>query len=280
VRLAITEGYDDRRIALHAGPRLNAAMRVWPLGAVCATLAAFAGGAGASTTAFTLTFDGKHVEDTSLPGGIRHEGRFTASAPACPAGTAADVEDVVVEPLTVLRQFTCDDGTGTFTVLIPGARSEHGGSGTWQIVRGTGRYETLRGMGRYTSVILSGAQEDFLSIVYRATWTGVADFDVTPPAVKPAAKATRLVTPKGAYTLKVSLAMPQDAGSRISYTAAVTAGRFDLLVRFGATSTGRAGFTARIKPPSTARRVRLHVVANDPVGNTGATDMSVALPRR
>jgi hypothetical protein len=255
-------------------------MRVWPGATVAALCAAVAGGAGASPTAFTLTFDGAHVPDTSLPGGIRHEGRFTASAPACAAGTAADIEDVVVEPLTVLRQFTCDDGTGTFVVLIPGARSEHGGSGTWQIVRGTGRYETLRGTGRYDSVITAGSQTDFLSIKYRATWTGTADFDVTPPAVKVAAKATKLVKPKGTYTLKVSLAMPQEVGSRITYTASVTAGRFDLLARLGATSTGRVAFSGRIKPPSGARRIRIRVVATDPVGNAGTTAAAVALPLR
>ena len=256
-------------------------MKVILLAATMVVLpAAVAGGAGGSPTAFTLTFDGKHVADTNLPAGIRHEGRFTASAPACAAGTAADVEDVVVEPLTVLRQFTCDDGSGTFTVLIPGAASEHGGSGTWRIVGGTGRYESLRGTGRYTAVITGGSSTDFLSITYRTGWTGIADFDVTPPAVTTTAKAAKLVKPKATYTLKVALAMPQEAGSRISWTAAVTAGRFDLLERFGATAIGRASFTARIKPPAAARRIRVRVVATDPVGNASTTVTSVALPRR
>src|SRR6476646_1171512 len=111
----------------------------WPAAALAmlATVAVIAGTARATPTAFTLTLDGRHAEDPTLPAGIRHEGRFTASAPACPAGTAQDISDVVVDPLTVLRSFTCDDGSGSFTVLLPQVASEHAGSGTWKIVSGT-----------------------------------------------------------------------------------------------------------------------------------------------
>jgi hypothetical protein len=251
-----------------------------PATAVCAAIAAVTSGATASPGAFSLTFTGAHVPDTSLPAGLRHEGRFTASGPACASGNAADVEDVVVEPLTVLRQFSCDDGSGTFTVLLPVARNEHGGSGTWQIVRGTGRYVDLRGAGKYTSVILTGSPDDFASITYRATWTGAADFDATAPVVEVAATAKRLRKPHTRYALRVSLAMPQEErGTKIAFSVTVTARQANLFSRSGTTTTGHAAFAARIRPPSGARRIRVTVVAKDPVGNASTTARSFPLPR-
>lgn len=110
-------------------------------------VALLATGARGSPASFTLSFDGSHVLDSSLPAGLRHEGRFTASAPFCPTGKAVDVRDIETEPLTVLLTFACDDGTGTFTAYMPALAGEHGGVGAWKIVDGAGRYATLRGIG-------------------------------------------------------------------------------------------------------------------------------------
>jgi hypothetical protein len=86
--------------------------------------------AAAAPTTFTLRFSGKHVRNTNptLKSDLSHEGRFTASAPLCPIGTAVDTKDVVLEPLSGMRTHTCDDGTGTFTAFMPDVRREHGGA--------------------------------------------------------------------------------------------------------------------------------------------------------
>jgi hypothetical protein len=46
-----------------------------------------AAGASARPTPVTLTFDGRHVVNSSLPDGLRHEGRFTAAPPLCALAT-------------------------------------------------------------------------------------------------------------------------------------------------------------------------------------------------
>jgi hypothetical protein len=157
-------------------------MRLPPLVIGLATaIASIAGSASATPTSFTLSFQGSHVTDPSFPAGLRHEGRFTASAPFCPAGKAVDTRDVELEPLTVLRTHTCDDGTGSFTALMPAVAGEHGGGGSWKIVEGTGRYATLRGIGTYAGHIISGDPQVFETIVFETSWQGVVDFDIADP---------------------------------------------------------------------------------------------------
>jgi hypothetical protein len=245
-----------------------------------AAVAAIAGRAGASPTAFTLTFDGSHVFDATLPAGVRHEGPFTATSPFCSSGTARDVQDVVVEPPTVLREFDCDDDSGSMTVFMPSIRAEHGGSGSWRIVSGTGQYATLRGLGTYVSTLVSGDPLDFLSIKYHSTWTGVVDFDVDPPAVVLTARATKLRRPKGFYALRFILRVTNEAqGARLLYSVAVTAGTADLADRLGKTTSRSVTTTLRIKPRRTTRRVTLSIDVTDPVGNASKTKRTIALPR-
>src|SRR5262245_51697051 len=112
-------------------------------------LVSLAGGAGAALTEFSLTFTGKHVADASFPAGLHHEGRFSASAPFCPTGSAIDTRHVQDPPLWVERTHTCDDGSGSIIVSMPDVTGEHGGTGVWRIIAGTGKYETLRGSGSY-----------------------------------------------------------------------------------------------------------------------------------
>jgi hypothetical protein len=236
--------------------------------------------AAAAPTSFTLTFEGSHVVDASLPAGVRHEGRFTASEPFCSAGRAFDVQDVEVEPLplTVLRTHACDDGSGSFTALMPGVRAEHGGVGRWKIVAGTGRYATLRGVGTYTGTLLSGNPDDFLTVAYRTSWQGIVAFDAVPPTVDVTATARKLRRPPATYSLRVALTARDDAaGAPVSYIVDVTAGRKFLVSKAGTTASGEATLALRIRPARGTRNVQITVTATDAVGNKNSARRSVRL---
>jgi hypothetical protein len=157
------------------------------------TIAALAligvGGAGAAAPpAFELVFDGRHNAV------LLHEGTFTTSSSWCPSGSAADVS-IDDATLTATRQFTCAGGSD-FTAKVWPLSAEHGGSGSWQIVAGTGSLESLRGEGTFTSTRLSGDASNPATIVFRASWNGVADFDDTPPIVRVrGASARKIVRP-------------------------------------------------------------------------------------
>jgi len=248
--------------------------------AMSLALGLFVAGARGSPSSFTLSFDGIHVLDSTLPGGIRHEGRFTASAPFCPAGKAVDVRDLETEPLTVLRTFTCDDGTGSFTAYMPALAGEHGGTGTWKIVDGTGRYATLRGVGSYTGKIVSGDPQNFETIVYHTDWQGVVAFDAVSPTVEVNASAAKLKRPARTYAVRVAVKAPDDvAGNSVAYTVDVRAGRSYLAYRKGTISTGTAVVKLRVRAPRAAQNLQVIVTATDPVGNEATATRSVRLKR-
>ena len=244
------------------------------------TLASLAGGAGATPARFSLTFTGSHVADSTAEGGLRHEGRFTASAPFCPAGSARDVTQVAESGvLSVTRAHTCDDGSGSITVSLPVTRLEHGKSGFWKITEGTGKYATLRGSGTYLGEVLSGDPEDFGSIKYKTVWTGQVDFDVAAPVVAVTARAAKVKASRPTYSLRVTLVIRnEEAGARVAYSLTATSGRVFLASREGGTTTGRATLTLRIRPPRSARAVKLVVNAFDPVANESTTTRSIKLP--
>ena len=249
---------------------------------VAAAILGVTGGADAAPAQFTLTLNGSHVPDARLSSGLRHEGRFTASAPFCPSGFAVDSKVLEDETsLTVLRTFTCDDGTGSFTAFMPNVRAEHGGTGgRWQIVGGAGKYAGLRGIGSYTSERLSGDPDDFLSITFRSTWSGTVDFDTAAPSTVVGARATKLRRPTGAYTVQIALNVANEAPeAKLPYTLYVLAAGVRLASRDGATTNGRAGVTLRIRPGRSTRRVKVSVEVTDPVGNTSSTTKTVTLPR-
>ena len=234
-------------------------------------------GATAAPTTFSLTFEGAHVDDPSLPAGLRHDGRFTASAPFCSAGRAYDVRQIDDSvSLTVWRLHTCDDGTGSFTAFMPGLRSEHGGTGAWKIVEGTGRYATLRGMGSYTGTLLSGDPENFPTIVYRTHWQGLVDFDADPPAIASFATTTKkLPLARRSYSLRVAVTA-QDQSTPIQFAVDVSAGRTPLSTKMS-TGSGKALIALRISPPPRARGVRIALTTTDALGNTSTTSRSVKL---
>ena len=231
-------------------------------------------GASAAPTSLTLTFDGVHFIDSSVAGGMNHRGRFTAAPPLCPAGTAIDVQDIEVEPLTVLRRHTCDDGSGTFTSFLPTVRNEHGGLGSWKIVVGTGRYETLRGVGTYTGRLVSGDPNVFETIVYRTSWQGLVDFDAVAPTLTATARSKKLRRPARTYTIQTAI---DGHEPNIAYSVDIRAGKSYLALKTGASNSGRAIVPLRIRAARLVRSVNVIVTIADAVGNESTRTLAVKL---
>ena len=231
-----------------------------------------------ATTPFQLTFQGAHHVDATLPAGLRHDGRFTASPPFCAAGRAYDARQLDTSGVLDLeRLHTCDDGSGSFTVFMPMVRNEHGGSGTWQIVEGTGRYATLRGLGTYTGTVVSGDRDVFETIAYRTSWQGAAGFDADPPAIDAFVATARKVRQRPrTYALRVDLTA-RDATAAVEYTVDVLAGRSRLDFKSGTTASGQGTITFRLRPPRGASSVRVALTARDALGNETAVSRSVRL---
>jgi hypothetical protein len=90
-------------------------------------------------------------------------GTFTALEPLCPSGTFVDefvggggafVSGVFYHGATVRKTFTCDDGSGTFTILFhphfsPATPASCEEAGPFSVLGGTGDYVTLRGHGDF-----------------------------------------------------------------------------------------------------------------------------------
>jgi hypothetical protein len=230
-------------------------------------------GASAAPTPFSLTFEGAHFSDPTMPHGLRHEGRFTASAPFCSSGRAYDTRQIDDSgSLTAWRIYECDDGSGSFTAFLPIVRSEHAGSGSWKVVEGTGRYAQLRGQGTYIGTHLSGDPDDFSTVAYRAQWQGVVDFDADPPAIQ-SLSATARELPKRVRTYTLRVAVTALDASPIAYTVEVRAGQVPLGLEKVSTTSGQAAATLRIQAPRGARSVRITLAATDVLGN-GPTSIS------
>jgi hypothetical protein len=239
-------------------------------------LGCLVGGAGGAPATFSLVFEGAHVFDTSLPAGIRHEGRFTASAPFCSAGKAVDTRDIEIEPLTVLRTHTCDDGSGSFTAFMPALLGEHGGNGSWKIVDGTGGYATLRGIGTYSGHITSGDPGRFETIVYTTTWQGVVDFDAVAPTVDAIATSKKLRKPARTYSVRTVLDAHEGP---VTYSVDIRAGKSFLAFKQGTTTSGKTTTTLRIRAPRGARSVQVIVTVSDRVGNENTSTRTVKLKK-
>jgi hypothetical protein len=242
------------------------------LGVLCALLMT---GAFAAPAPVSLTFEGTHVTDPTMPFGLRHEGRFTASAPFCSSGQAHDTRQIDDGGLlTAWRVHECDDASGSFTSYMPNVRNEHEGNGIWRIVEGTGRYAQLRGHGTYIGTHLSGDPNDFSTVSYRAQWQGVVDFDADPPAIEIlSATARKLPKRVRTYTVRVAVTV-RDPSTPISYTVGVRAGKVITLVPFAqkiVTTSSGAAVTLRISPPRGARSVRISLAATDALGNGPAS---------
>ena len=227
------------------------------------------------------------------------DGEFTASGTFCPAGSIQSH----FEPQGVVEVLTCADGSGTATVRF--VRSDHGVfispddltgqpffvSG-WRIVGGTGRYEKLRGQGTFTNVVMDNPEApcvDFEVDVgcfgipfVRSSWTGVADLDDVPPALRVvSAQASKLERPGGAYSLELALELRDEVdGAPVPYTLRVTSGVRTLAWESGTAETPNLELTVPIRPGKRALSVRLHLTASDSVGNESSlSSPMVVLPR-
>ena len=249
--------------------------------ALCIAFALLSVPAAATPSSFSLTFEGAHLVDATLPAGLRHEGRFTASAPFCSSGRAYDVRQIDDgSSLTVWRLHTCDDGSGSFTAYMPALVGEHGGSGGWKIVEGTGSYATLRGMGTYTGTLVSGDPELYLTITYRTHWQGLVGFDADPPTVESfTATAKRLRLPHRTYALRIAVTA-QDASTPVEFVAEISSGRTPLsvdMLKKTSTALGKALITLRVSPPARARSAQIALTTTDALGNASTSSRPVKL---
>jgi hypothetical protein len=102
--------------------------------------------------------------DVTVPPEGPSVGTFTATGPVCPSGSTTDIfarsagfESERRVQILIGREFTCDDGSGTFLLLIRvHAEFEAPGSlvfvhpipKTWSVLDGTGAFENLHGAGK------------------------------------------------------------------------------------------------------------------------------------
>jgi hypothetical protein len=227
-------------------------------------------------TEFGLVFEGTQHAAVG-PMKLRSEGSFTASAPACATGDAADTP--FVEKLTVVREFKCDDGNGSFTALVDPTTAEYGGHGTWRIIGGTGSCARLRGRGTFEGAFVNGRPTDEATVTFRSTWSGLAALDDVAPTVSAVrSSVTKLRRPQGAYLLRITFSVRDDVvGNAVDFRVQARSGSRHTLrgtrARSDSVSVG-----LRIRPPRGARRVLLEIRATDPVGNDSWVTRSVGIP--
>lgn len=277
---------------------LIAAIATSAIGAVTAAAGA-SQAKGRTAAAFELTFDGRHEldpEETAvweIPI-FKHVGSFAASGAFCPSGSMTTTTGYS-ERWEATRVLTCEDGSGSVTALLwtlIGDDGEHSGEGNWKLISGTGAYARLRGKGTFVSSQTGGDWFGHGSLTFRSRWVGVADLDDVPPALEiSSATATKLRHSKGAYSVKVALALGDDVeGNPVSYTLRAathpstrspgwTPEGFELTRESGIADAGTVSMTLVVRPPARVRSIRLHLVASDPVGNERRLSQAVELPR-
>lgn len=204
--------------------------------------------------AATLSLSGAHPKDRGY-----HEGTFTAPAPLCPSGTwLGDSE----EEGDGIRDFTCDDGSGTFTADFVGD-SEHqtGAKGPWAITGGTESWAKLRGKG--TAVTDSSTGPGSSPIVFTSTWTGVIDFDDSGPLLKvKSIKVTGSKAPRARRTVTVSFsAVDNVPANAVTYRVTATSGQYFGVVAGPVTAgQGTATFVFRTRQAADTMQLGIHVL--------------------
>ena len=122
--------------------------------------------------------------------------------------------------------------------------------------------------------------DDPATIVFRSTWDGVADFDVTAPTVGVSSVGARkLRRPKGTYRLRVVLSLSDPEGGVVSYRLEVVDPRkpLNLLGWKKGETTATSIAAVRVHPAKTTRTLQLKIVANDAVGNDATFTRTVRL---
>ena len=123
------------------------------------------------------------VTDITFPEEGAPFGTFTASDPLCSSGTFVDQfvggggsfrsGRVFVAASTIRKVFTCDDGSGTFTILFhpqltPATSAGCAEAGPFAVVGGTGDYARLRGHGDFCNFPVG---EDGFSETFTGTFS-------------------------------------------------------------------------------------------------------------
>jgi hypothetical protein len=245
--------------------------------------AVFAVAARAASSSFELVFDGRHEPDAASPMGFWHVGPYRASGAFCSSGNGFTLGVTGNSPATAeaTRLLTCGDGTGSATALVVSIDAEHSGSGSWRIVSGTGQYAKLRGRGTFASVRVGGDPSDHGSIVFRSTWTGVADLDDEAPAISVSrASAAKLRRPKGSYRVGIAFSANDTPGNVVRYRITIRGGGSTVGGRAGETASGTASVALRVRPRKGLRRIGLQITASDPLGNERTIARSLKLPAR
>ena len=238
----------------------------------------------AAPSPFEVVIDGFRSPATPVEKfftGFRNEGPFSASLPFCPSGYAVDLE--WLGPLGLVhgtRQFSCSDGSGSITARQRVLQTDLNTylKGDWKIVEGTGPYAKLRGKGTFATV-MSG--DDFATRRFRETWSGLVDFDDTPPTVAITTTRTqKLRRPAGAYSIRVILsARDEKAETAIAYRIGIRSGDREAASRSGETMSGTASATLRVRLWKNERRtLRLVIVGSDALGNEHVVSRMLRLP--
>jgi hypothetical protein len=244
-----------------------------------------AGPARTAANTFEINLEGRYepvaVDETGV--WYQTRGTFSSGPPFCTTGKFADLGEGVGR---TTRQFTCDDDTGTLTVSFTQSQYEPAppgaGEGIWRILDATGSYAGLRGRGSLRGELLGGEMSDPGSVTWRSTFHGAVDRDAVAPTVAlPRAKVTKLRRPSGAYAIKLALALRDDAeGNAVTYMVRATAVRTELVRTFGTATTPIVPVTLRIWPQNArVKKVRIQVVAEDPIGNSASFRRVLTLPR-
>jgi hypothetical protein len=239
------------------------------------------GAAGAAPAPFQLVFDGHHVPLAASPNGLGHAGTFTASAPFCSAGNAADERVFVGQQVSSRRVYTCDDGSGSMTVLMVNIPGEHavGGNGTWQVIGGTGAYAKLRGSGTWSTLSVQGDEGNLAALSFRSKMQGTALIDeVAPSAGFSKVSARKLVRPTSAYLIKVVFFARDDQEVGASYRLKASIGARTLASKAGQTASRAMSVSLTVRPPKGTRALQLALTATDSVGNTRTVQRSLKLP--
>jgi hypothetical protein len=252
----------------------------WIVAATCAAVLATTASAGPPAP-FQLLFNGSHIPLATSPNGFGHSGDFSASGSLCSAGVAADQRVNAGLHVSSIRKYTCNDGSGTFTVHVVDIPFEHliGGTGTWQVMSGTGSYAKLRGTGSWKTLTVHGDESNLAGLTFTTTTVGTAFIDGTPPQSSFIRVTTKKLTkPAGVYRLVATFAAQDDSRETTTYRLRIKDGSRTLTSRTGSTA-GRVSVSMTVRPPLGKHALSLELTAIDAVGNLSTITHSVILPR-
>jgi hypothetical protein len=194
---------------------------------------------------------------------------------------AADQRVFVAQQVSSQRVYTCDDGSGSISVLMQNIPAEHvtDGTGTWQVTGGTRDYAKLRGNGTWNTISVQGNEANPASLTFRTKMQGTAFLDeVAPAAGFSQTSARKLVRTTGAYSIMVVFFARDDPESAVSYRLKAKLGSRTLASKAGQMALKAASVSLTVRPPKGARTLQLELTATDAVGNKRTVSRSLKLP--